>query len=100
MTLPERSRSEASLLADRPAARNAASGVAASASGVNGSPTVVRSLPWIAVLPPGADERAEGAVRVAWAMSDRPDAGNKPGEYGIAYGNLAGGRLERGTRHG
>jgi hypothetical protein len=47
-----------------------------------------------------ADERAEGAVRVAWAMGDRSDAGDEPSEHGIARGNLADRGLERCARHG
>ena len=76
-TFAERSRSEASLFADRPAARSAASGVAASVSGVNVSPTVVSypavdrlcGAPCQLLEDDGPDERAEGAVRVARAMA-------------------------------
>jgi hypothetical protein len=48
----------------------------------------------------GADERAEGAVRVAWAMGDPSDAGDELSEHGIACGNLVGRGLERCARHG
>ena len=42
-----------------------------------------------------ADERAEGAVRVARPVADRPDAGDEVGEHGIARGDLVDRRLER-----
>jgi hypothetical protein len=48
----------------------------------------------------GADERAEGAVRVAGAMGDRSDAGDELSEHGIACGNLVDRGLERCARHG
>jgi hypothetical protein len=48
----------------------------------------------------GADERAEGAVRVAGAMGDRSDAGDDLTEHGIARGNLVDRGLERCARHG
>jgi hypothetical protein len=38
----------------------------------------------------GANERVEGAARVARAMSDRPEAGDEPGQHGIACCNLGG----------
>jgi hypothetical protein len=96
------------LFADRPTARSAASGVAATVAGVNASPTVVLSRPvdcpcgWSCELlvDDRADERAEGAVRVAWAMGDRSDAGDEPSEHGIARGNLVDRGLERCARHG
>ena len=107
-TLAERSRSEASLFADRPAARSAVSDVAVNVSGVSVSPTAARSRAVDCLcgrscellVDDRADERAEGAVRVAWAMSDRSDAADEPGEHGIARGNLVDRRLERGPRHG
>jgi hypothetical protein len=106
--LAERSRSEASLLADGPAARSAVSGVAASVSGVSVSPTVVRTLPWIAwaarpcelLIDGRADERAKGAIGVAWAMGDRADEGDEPGQHGIACRELVSRRPERHARHG
>ena len=48
----------------------------------------------------GADERAEGAVRVAGAMGDRSDAGDELSEHGIACDNLVDRGLERCARHG
>ena len=48
----------------------------------------------------GADACAEGAVRVAWAMGDRSDAGDEPSEHGIARGNLVDRGLERCVSHG
>ena len=105
-TLAERSRIEASLFADRPAARSAGSGVAATVAGVDASPTVVRSRPWIACAPScqllvddGEDERAEGAVRVAWAMADRSDACDELSAHRIACDNLGDRGLERCPHH-
>ena len=48
MTLDDRSRSDASLAADRPAPRSASSGTAASASGVSGPSTSARTRWWMA----------------------------------------------------
>jgi hypothetical protein len=47
----------------------------------------------------GADERAEGAVRVAWAMGDRSDTGDELSEHRIARDNLVDRGLERCARH-
>jgi hypothetical protein len=47
----------------------------------------------------GTDERPEGAVRVAWAMGDRSDAGDELSEHRIACGNFVDRGLERCARH-
>ena len=87
-----RSRSEASLFAERPAARSASSETALSASGgqrpADGRPhTPVDRLR----RPAGellehdrAHERREGPVRVARPVADRPDPRDETGEHGIA----------------
>jgi hypothetical protein len=76
--------------------------VAGSVSGVNVSPTVVRTLPWTARELPiddGADARAKGTIRVAWAMGDRADEGDVPGQHGIPCRKLVSRRPERRARH-
>ena len=102
-TLAERSRSEASLFADRPAARSAASEAAFSVSGVKrvadgrAHPAVDRLGRAAGELleDDRAHERAERPVRVARAVADRADAGDEVGEDGVARSDLVDRRPKR-----
>ena len=106
-TLADRSRSDASLLADRPAARSASSGTAASASGVRSPATAARTRPWIAcAAAPGqllehdrADERAEVPVGVRRPIRDRSDQLDEVGQHGITIRHVTDGGGQRDPRH-